>query len=281
LDASALEPALPGSHVVFWVGPGRLIKLFCRFWPDDAVAERVALAALTAHPAIPVPRVVADGDLEGWTYLVLEPLPGTPLNQVWAQVGADDREAICETLGEVMAALHAVPIAGLDAIAVDWPAWLAERRDGFATAQAERGVAPEWIEASLTCMDALWPELIAAQPVFINSDITDEHVLLQQENGRWRMTGLIDFGDAMLGGALYEFTAPLVFIGGREPVLHRALMRGYGYADAGLDAALSRRLAAIALLHQFADLPLYLRTAGDPMPRDMGELQEALWGFSS
>jgi hypothetical protein len=36
----------------------------------------------------------------------------------------------------------------------------------------------------------------------------------------------------------------------------------------------------MALLHQFADLPLYIRTAGDPMPRNMGELQEALWGFS-
>ncbi len=149
LDARALEIAPPGSHIVFWAGPRRLIKLFSRFWPDDAVSERVALGGLTAHTTLPMPRVIAEGELEGWPYLVLEPLPGIPLNQVWEQVEARDRAAICETLGGVMAALHAAPTTGLSAIAVDWPAWLAERRAGFAAAQTERGASPEWIAAAL------------------------------------------------------------------------------------------------------------------------------------
>ena len=148
-----------------------------------------------------MPRVIAEGELEGWPYLVLEPLPGIPLNQVWEQVEARDRAAICETLGGVMAALHAVPTDGLGAIAVDWPAWLAERRAGFAAAQAERGASPEWIAAALDFLAEMWPEITTGAPVLLNADITDEHVLLAREGDRWRMTGLIDFGDAMLGDA--------------------------------------------------------------------------------
>jgi hygromycin-B 7''-O-kinase len=280
LDAAALEPAPAGSHVVFWAGQHRMIKLFSRFWPDDAVAERTSLTALTGHPEIPVPKVIAEGELEGWPYLILEPLLGVPLNQVWEQVGARDREAICESLGGLMAGLHAMPTAGLDAIAVNWRAWLAERRAGFAAAQAERGASPEWIAAALEYLDEMWPTVTQGRPVLLNADITDEHVLLARVGGHWRMTGLIDFGDAMLGDALYEFTAPTVFIVGDGAALRRALMRGYGRAGAELDDALSRRLAAMALLHQFADLPLYIRTAGDPPPGDFAALQRALWSFS-
>ncbi len=277
LDAGALEIAPPGSHIVFWAGPRRLIKLFSRFWPDDAVAEQTALGALTAHPGIPVPQVVGGGELEGWPYLVLEPLPGIPLNQAWEQVTPRDRAAVCETLGGVMAALHAVPTTRLDAIAVDWPAWLAERRAGFAAAQTARGAAPEWIAAALDFLAEMWPEITTGAPVLLNADITDEHVLLAREGDRWRMTGLIDFGDAMLGDALYEFAAPVTFIAGRDAGLRRALYRGYGWPDAAPDEALSRHLLAMALLHQFADLPLYIRTAGEPTPRDLAALQAALW----
>jgi hygromycin-B 7''-O-kinase len=277
LDAGALEPAPPGSHLVFWAGSDRLIKLFCRFWPDDAVSERVALTALTGNPAIPTPQVIAEGELEGWLYLILEPLPGTPLNQVWEQVEARDREALCETLGGVMAALHAVPTKGMEAIAVDWPAWLAERRAGFAAAQTERGATPEWIAAALDYLDEMWAEVVQGRPVLLNADITDEHVLLAQEDGRWRMTGLIDFGDAMLGDALYEFTAPLAFIVQADVPLRRALCRGYGHLDAALNVGFFRKLAAMALLHQFADLPLYVKAAGDPPPPDFAALRQALW----
>jgi hygromycin-B 7''-O-kinase len=199
---------------------------------------------------------------------------------VWAEVDERDRLAICEALGGAMSALHAISTDGLDAIAVDWPAWLAERRAGFAAAQAERGAAPEWIDAALAFLDEMWPQVTQShQPVLLNADITDEHVLLQQEGDRWRMSGLIDFGDAMLGDALYEFTAPVVFFGQRDAALRRALFRGYGYPEAALDSTLSRRLAAMALLHQFADLPLYLRTAGAPEPSNLDELRRALFAF--
>ncbi len=57
------------------------------------------------------------------------------------------------------------------------------------------------------------------------------------------------------------------------------LYRGYGWPDAAPDEALSRRLMAMALLHQFADLPLYIRTAGEPAPRDLAALQRRVVGM--
>lgn len=279
LDADALEQAPPGSHVVFRAGPRLLIKLFSRLWLSDAVSERLALGRLASHPEVNVPRLLAEGSLEGWPYMVLDPLPGIPLNQVWDQVELRDRLAVCETLGKTMSALHAVPTAGLDELTVDWPAWLAERREGFSGAQTERGASPEWIESALAFLEEMWPEVTQGLPVLLNADITDEHVLLAKDGGRWRMTGLIDFGDAMLGDALYDFTAPLVSIIGRDSGLRRALMHGYGYPDTALDASLSRRMAAMGLLHQFADLKYYLGVAGEPAPSCLANLLVALWSF--
>ncbi|MDH3591837.1 MAG: hypothetical protein OER88_08165, partial [Planctomycetota bacterium] len=43
LDAGDLRRAGFGTHVVFFTGD-RVIKLFCRLWPEDFVCERAVLA---------------------------------------------------------------------------------------------------------------------------------------------------------------------------------------------------------------------------------------------
>ena len=280
LDAGALEMAPPGSHVVFWAGSGRLIKLFCRLWPDDALAERLSLATLTACPDIPVPRMIAGGELEGWPYLVLEPASGTPLCEVWAEAPLDDRLGICRRLGEVLAALHAVPTDSLEPLASDWAAFLTRRRAAQRAEQLERGADAAWLPEIDAFLDAAPPPFEPGfRPVLLNADVTDEHVLLGRSDGHWRMSGLIDFGDAMVGDPLYEFVATTIITGNDER-LRRALFRGYGFTDEALDDALTQRLTVYAFLHQFTNLKWYLELAGDPAPRTIAELQRALWSFS-
>jgi hygromycin-B 7''-O-kinase len=280
LDPATLAMAPPGSHVVFWAGPHRLIKLFYTVWASDEVSERVSLAHLTGWPDIPVPRLIAGGELEGWPYLVLEPVDGTPLNEVWDEVPADDRLAICRRLGQVLAELHAVPTDGLEALTRDWKAFVAERRIAQSAEQLERGADPAW----LPMIDAFLDEALLAldrscPTVLLDADITDEHVLLERRDGHWQMTGLIDFGDAMLGDPLYEFVAT-TSITGNDEGLRRALYHGYGFTDEMLDDLLVQRVTAYAFLHQFTNLKWNLELAGSPEPHTMEELHSALWSFS-
>lgn len=277
LPATELEHAPPGTHVVFRAGADRLIKLFAFPWRRDVVPERLVLQRLGGHPDILAPRLIAEGELEGWPYLIITAVNGMPLCEVWNEVGAPDRERIVVQLGELMAALHRVPTDGMDEIAVEWPAFLEARQNGSVAQQAEAGADACWLAQVRAYLDDL-PALYEPgfRPVLLSADITDEHVMLARRGGHWRLTGLIDFGDAMVGYPLYEFVATTC-ITRRSIHLRQLLFLAYGFAEQELDAGLTRKLTAYALLHRFASIPDYLSLAGAPVPKDMADLQAALW----
>jgi hygromycin-B 7''-O-kinase len=277
LDAGALEMAPPGSHVVYRAGPGRIIKLFSPLWPGDAVSERLGLGRLAGHPEIRVPRRLTEGELEGWPYLVLEPVAGTPLNEVWDQVGRADRLHVMAELGALVGALNCAPTDGLEALDPGWPEFVAVQTARLRETNA--GAPDGWVE-QIEAHVARWAPQAEPEggPVLLHADITDEHVMLAQRSDGWHVTGLIDFGDAMLGHPLYEFAA-LTFVTRRDAGLRRALMLGYGFPEVELTDALSNRLCACGLLHLFGSARAYLEIAGKPEPRDLAELQKALWSF--
>ena len=109
-------------------------------------------------------------------------------------------------------------------------------------------------------------------PVLLNADITDEHVLVVNRNGYWRFSGVIDFGDAMMGHPHYEFVAPLVCLTLGEPPLSQTLVESYGLE---LTPALAERLTTYCLLHKYGRLGDILERC----PVSSGEdLYSAMWG---
>ncbi len=86
-------------------------------------------------------------------------------------------------------------------------------------------------------------------PVLIHADLTAEHVMLVEERGRWRLSGVLDLADAMTAAAELDLVAPFVelFRGRRGP--QRRLMAEAGVSrPAGSFAAL---FMAVALQHRF------------------------------
>jgi hygromycin-B 7''-O-kinase len=280
LDKESLAFAPPGTHVVFCVKPELYIKLFSPLWGADYTSERAALHALTGRD-LPIPRLVADGQLEGWRYLVLTAVPGIPLGQVWGQIEARDRAHIVCSCGGFSAALHATPIEGLGEIAMDWPAFVAERIEACLEGIREAELGPRWLGAVRSFLDGLPPLFEPGfRPVLLSADVTDEHVLVSERDGHWEFTGFIDFGDAMLGHPLYEFAAPGCCITRGSPELQRALLRGYGFEEGELTQALSDRLMAYTLLHRFVRIPDLLAMFEPTVPANLDELQRMLWSFS-
>jgi aminoglycoside phosphotransferase (APT) family kinase protein len=86
------------------------------------------------------------------------------------------------------------------------------------------------------------------------------------------LSGVIDFGDAMMGHPHYEFVAPLICLTIGEPSLSRALVESY---ELELSPSLAGRLTTYCLLHQYGRL-------GDILERypasDGEDLVRALWG---
>ncbi len=115
-----LELAPPGTHVVFKVNGNKYVKLFAPFWHKDSLSERLTLNKLVRYDSLPISHKIADGEIEGWQYIIIEAVEGIPLNKVWEQLDLLDLEGIVANCGEFMASLHSVDTEGLNEIAVNW-----------------------------------------------------------------------------------------------------------------------------------------------------------------
>jgi hygromycin-B 7''-O-kinase len=280
LDETQLEFAPPGTHVVFKVKPELYIKLFAPPWRGDFIPERLVLRKLSEQPHLPVPRIVVEGNIEDWPYIIITAVEGIPLYQVWQAISMSDKQRIAAQCGEFVSALHSIQTEGLEAIAIDWPAFvenqIKECSDQLSSANLDSG----WIQSVTEFLDDL-PPLFEPDfhPVLLSADVTDEHILVSKCKSGWKMTGFIDFGDSMLGHPHYDFAAPGCCITRSSPDLQRAMLLAYGYSLDQLDRVLSEKLMAYTLIHRFINIPDLLGLFDSKQPRDLEELRRELWAF--
>jgi hygromycin-B 7''-O-kinase len=171
-------------------------------------------------------------------------------------------------LGALFAQLHRIP-----PLAGDWGAFVAENGVACVERQRRWGV-PEHLVAEIPRYLAAAGSLTDPAPVFLHADVTPQNLLLAEDRGRWRISGLVDFGDAMPGHREYDLLVPAIFLArGRRPLLE-ALFGSYGYGREELDGGWRGRLTALAILHRFNDLTRFLD--GRP-PASLGDLALVLW----
>ncbi|MFC1717799.1 aminoglycoside phosphotransferase family protein [Candidatus Poribacteria bacterium] len=282
LNETQLEFAPPGTHVVFRVKPELYIKLYFPPWRQDHVTERPVLHKLSQQPClpIPVPRIVFEGEIEGWPYIIVAAVEGRPLNQVWHTMSMSDKQRITAQCGELMSALHLTQTEELEEIAVDWPTFVHDQIKKSIDQVIQANLGDEWSRAVVEFLEDL-PPLFEPdfQPVLLNADVTDEHILVSRRKGGWEMTGLIDFGDSMLGHPHYEFAAPGCCITRNSPDLQKTMLLAYGYSADQLDTVLSEKLMAYTLIHRFINIPDLLSSSHSNQPENFAELKNELWAF--
>jgi hygromycin-B 7''-O-kinase len=203
---------------------------------------------------------------------------------VWASIGLRDRLEIVTHLGGAMRELHhhAAPLEQ-SALNRDWHGFLERQARLSVERQRACGANPEWLE-SLRAYIAARLELLQAnrEQVFLHGDIHAGNLLLDEKGGRWRIAGLIDFGDSLCGFHEYEFVAPGVLMvqGSRE--LQRAMLLAYGYQEAQLDQTLRARLMLLTVLYECSDLRKYaLRLAPEAVHLTLDQLEAAIWTFAT
>jgi hygromycin-B 7''-O-kinase len=270
----SIDAATPGTHAVLRVdGPPALaVKFYGPFWPDEWAKDVELYGLLGKRPDLLTPTLVASGhlptDLAGaggrsWPYTVSTWLPGQPVGSVWPELARCDRLRLALELGQLLRLLHAVPperLRSVSAAPEDWGAFIKHQAQGAADRHEGWGVLParllDQVPSFLAHPRAL-PALGGSGVRLLNCDVTADHVLLSKGDGReagagrgWRITGLIDFGDAMCGEPEYEFAAVLLSALGGDVEAGAAFLQAYGYRPpAGVSAG--ERLLAYALLHRF------------------------------
>ena len=279
LDPDALYGEPTGTNAVFRVGDGPWIKLFPPLWPEDVVRERVGLHAIEGLEGVEAPAILADETLGDWRYLLLSHVEGQAIGSVWLDLTPDEQISLGEQMGALMKRLHAADRSRCGDITEDWSEFLDLRRIGTAKRNQERGLRDGWYEP----LKAFVPEAIAIvdrpfEPVFLHADLTDDHWFVRRIDGAWHVTGLIDFGDAMVGDPLYEFAAPAMFLSQRRPAVQRAMLRGYGLADT---KEVRNVIRAWTIVHRFSLVENAIRVCPEPSPETLQALLDALWAEPS
>ena len=269
-----------GSNLVSAVSNQYVVKIFPKFHRYQWESEWRTLHHLwTNRLDLPIPELIAHGERDdGWTYVIITKLPGVTLESVWSQCSEKERVAILTDIGKMMAAVHSVPVSDLKNLKPAWEGFL----DGqVAKCQARHqrlGMATWFLGEVDKFVLANIDVLPREEPVVLTGEYTPFNLLVDGSPGQWRISGMIDFGDAMIGFREYDLLGPILFLVGGNPRLLASLLGGYGRVPRETDQNLSTRLMLLTILHRYSSLKFQIRIPGwEVQVKSIGELQELLF----
>jgi hygromycin-B 7''-O-kinase len=268
-----------GTHLVYFLGASHVLKLFVPLFSRDYDAERLTAAHVDGRLGVATSKVLSDGEVGGWRYIIMTRVEGRPLEEVWSGVTAAGREHVLAGIGRMIARLRSLPVAGLEELTVDWRSFLDAQADGAVRTQLERGLPRHLVDQIPAYLESARPFIATGfRPALLLADITGEHVLLSGAGGAWDVAGCVDFGDAMLGDPDYEIVAPGTGIAAGDRHLLRTLLLTAGYREHDFAEPLRRRLMAYTLMHLYAGVEDLRRTVPDALAAgSIEELARVLW----
>ena len=279
LGQAAPKAFATGTNLVVGLGDKLILKLFPPLLRDQFVSERLSLAQLSGRLRVPIPEILFEGERDGWPYLVITRLSGILGTEAWPALPEDQKERVLAEVGETIAQVQAVPVGQLSRIEPRWAAFMASQIEGCRARHARLGMPQKFLDGLDDLLaDAATLIPLDAPPVILTGEYIPENFLLSRDGERWRLSGLIDFGDVMTGWGEYDLLGPSAFMTAGRPRRVRSLLSGFGYSDADFTPALQLRLMALMLLHRFSD-PVRHICIGDWQQKagDLFELQELLW----
>jgi hygromycin-B 7''-O-kinase len=250
-----------GSNLVAAVDARCVVKIFPPFHQHQWESERRALPRLHARLPIDVPGLIAQGVRDdGWPYLIVELLPGVSLDACWPSLDHANKARVLVQIGEAMAAAHALPVEDLITLAPDWNAFIRVQAADCKTRHARHGLPDRLIDG----IDALVGdgsafETSASARVILTGEYTPFNLLAQRDTSGFRLSGMIDLGDAMIGPREYDLLGPSLFLAEGDAVLIGSFLRGYYGRAHQLDRSARMHLLTLALLHRYSNLDKQIR----------------------
>ncbi|MBT9594639.1 MAG: aminoglycoside 3'-phosphotransferase/choline kinase family protein [Vitreoscilla sp.] len=269
-SAAPVRPMEEGTVLVALVGTDLVVKLYPPFLRDHFEFERAALGHLHGQLSVPTPRLVAHGERDGWPYTVMTQLAGQPLTEVWPELAEAQKCGLLTALGRLAAEVHALPVAGMAALAPEWGDFIAGQRARCRQRQQRTGL-PAHLLALLEPFVA--GELPAGPPVILTGEYTPMN-LLYGPAATGGLAGMFDFGDGLVGPREYDWLGPLCFLAAGQPARLEAFFGGYG-ATPGRAERLA--LLRLLLLHRYSCLRAQIACPGWERAESFEALAELIW----
>ena len=279
-----LKPAAPhvfttGTNLVIGLGDETILKIFPPMLRTQYVSERLSLKQLHGQLSLPIPKILFDGERDGWPYLVITRLHGVLGSEVWPALVEDQKERVLFQIGATIAEVQRAPLGELSRIEPGWREFMTRQIAGCRARHTRLGLPQKFLDGFddiLRDAERLIPW--RAPPVILIGEYIPENFLLSREGDNWDLCGLFDFGDVVAGFAEYDLLGPSAFMTSGMPRRVRSLFEGFGYAAADVTPDVKRRMMALMLLHRASD-PIRHFSIEDWQTKaaDLYELQDLLW----
>jgi hygromycin-B 7''-O-kinase len=272
-----------GTNIVFAFGDNRVIKIFPPNHHDQFLSEVLVMKHLQNKLSIMTPAIEFEGEISGWPYLIMSRLHGTLLEGLWETLTHDNKLIIIRELGALIREVHSLPTQGLESIDSHWEQFIRKQIDQCVRRHQTKNLSEELIQdipAYLESIEHRLPKI--KKPVLLTGEYTPMNFLVTQTSGVWHISGLIDFGDAMLGLPQYDLLGPGAFLIQGDKILLREFFKAYGYSEKDLTSELSHQMMALLLLHRYSWLNLQIKIEGwQNQVSDLKDLENLVWGFET
>lgn len=270
-----------GTNIVFSYDNNLVIKLYPPFHQDQFESERLVLRALEKKLSIDAPSIRYEGDIADWPYIIMTQLDGTLLETLWPTLDHNNKLVIIREIGALIKEVHSLPTTGLESIDCHWTNFINNQiKHCVAHHQTKNLPIPllEQIPAYIEEIDKTLSPI--DKPVLLTGEYTPMNFLVTQLDGVWHLSGLIDFGDTMLGHCQYDLLGPGAFLIQGNKELLSTFLSAYGYLPNELNSELSHKLTALMLLHKYSNLEVQVRIPDwKNKVTSLKELENLVWGL--
>jgi hygromycin-B 7''-O-kinase len=270
-----------GENIIFLIDDAFIVKIYTPF-RDGFKREKAALHFASGKTSLPLPKILFEGGIEGFDYLVTTQLGGRLMTRAdWLKLKTTEQVGIVSNLAAGLKELHSHNVDGAGAIDFDWQSFIEHQTETVLKRQKMNGANPEWLARLPGYLEENLPLLETdLPPVFLHGDVHFGNLRLTKTNGNWKISGLFDLADSLKGSREYEFVAIGVLMIQGQSEIQREFFRAYGYEENELDEALRRRLMLLTILYECSDLRKYaLRLKPEAVDLTLDELERAIWNF--
>ncbi len=258
-----------GANALFGLGEEVIVKLVPPNWQQQGEKELLVAPLLDGKLSLRTPHLIGGGFIDDWLFVISGRLAGCSLADCWPSMAIDQKRSIMQQVGQLMRELRTVAFDEASAIQVDWQDYI---RGLIASclARHQRCNMPAALFAQvMPYLEAAGDFAQAGETRFIHMDIHPWNLMAQQEGGHWRLTGLLDFGDAIVGNSdRFEIITPMIFMAQGDPILVHALIDSYGLLGQYDVSTLQHHLMAHTLIRPDSDVGFGMQQVPPNGPRD-------------
>ena len=246
-----------GSHIVYRVGD-KWIKLMAPIYAKDMAYEIEGLKIVQDKINFVTPKIVAEGKLESWPYVLLTHVEGERIGDIWKDLSLENQITLAEEIAEATHSIGKLHATRFIEERGDWNEFIQTRLQNAFAHHKKKNLDDVWVQNLEEFIKQFSvSEFTLEQPCFMHADLTYDHFLIKNEGGLWKLNGVIDFADCRKGHPEYEMIASLVFLFKKNSKVLRAYLLKIGISEANINRRFSEKLLAWTILHLFSNLNNY------------------------